>query len=346
MPRLVYITYLPSFYKINLFNRLAEVQSLLVVFTHDYDIQREADFYNGEKKFDYISVSQYSLIGKFAAIIKLLKREKQYKLVLAGWDQPLLWLLAYYSPKFKNSIAIESSVNESAISGFKGLLKKLFLRRVAKAYVSGESQKELVNALGFRGQVIKTKGVGVFNIRPQPQFVAKDSVKYFIFVGRLSPEKNLKFLIQIFSHFPGLTLNIVGYGPQEALLKSIAGSNVVFHGAVPNSELYMLYRQNDVFILPSLSEPWGLVVEEALNNGLPVIVSDKVGCVGEIVNDTNGIVFNLSESNSLDKSILKIQDIDLFNTLRQNISQLDFEEIAESQVNCYLNGNSKDSASD
>lgn len=336
MSRLVYITNLPSFYKINLFNRIAEKRSLLVVFTHDNDIQRQEDFFIGEKKFEYISLSTYSLVRKLIVIIKLLKRDEHYNLILAGWDQILLWFLAFYSPKFKNSVVIESSVNESAISGLKRLLKRLFLQRFSRAFLSGESQIALVKALGFGGHVIKTKGVGIFNIKPQPSFTEKKAIKNFLYVGRLAPEKNLKYLVQTFNNFPDLTLNVVGYGTQVSLLKSIASSNIIFHGSVPNSELYKLYRQNDVFILPSISEPWGLVVEEALNNGLPVIVSDNVGCVDEIVNQTNGLVFRLSESNSLEKAILKIQEVDFFNSLRRNISQLDFEAIAESQVNSYL----------
>ena len=128
----------------------------------------------------------------------------------------------------------------------------------------------------------------------------------------------------------------MGYGPQELLLKSIAKQNINFHGAIPNIELFKQYQQNDVFVLPSSSETWGLVVEEALNNGLPVIVSDKVGCAEEIVDESNGIVFRLSENDSLNNAILKIQDIEYYNSLKFNISKMDFEKIAQTQIDCYL----------
>ena len=67
---------------------------------------------------------------------------------------------------------------------------------------------------------------------------------------------------------------MVGFGRIEAQLKAAAGKNIKFIGAVDNKDLPAVYRANDVFVLPSVSETWGLVVEEALNNGLPVLLSD------------------------------------------------------------------------
>lgn len=90
---------------------------------------------------------------------------------------------------------------------------------------------------------------------------------------------------------PSLRLTIVGFGEQEDELRALAGANVTFAGAVNNKRLPEIYQAHDVFILPSKSEPWGLVVEEALNNGMPVIVSDRVGCHKALINAQNGLVF-------------------------------------------------------
>ncbi|MBA4411629.1 MAG: hypothetical protein C0397_19715, partial [Odoribacter sp.] len=295
MYNLIYITNLPSFYKINLFNRIGKHRKLLVVFTHEKSVQRNADFYKGEREFEFISIANKSTIGKIGFIFNLLKNKPYQHLIIAGWDQLVLWLAAFISPRNKNGVVVESSILESKTTGIRGLVKKIFLSHISKAYVSGKSQADLCTALGFKDQLIITKGVGIFNIKPQPNFKASTSVKNFIYVGRLSPEKNLLFLIETFNLFPELILNVVGFGPQEIFLKSIAKQNIIFHGAVPNNELYKFYLQNDVFVLPSTSETWGMVVEEAFNNGLPVIVSDKVGCAEEIINDSNGIIFKLSE---------------------------------------------------
>jgi len=88
--------------------------------------------------------------------------------------------------------------------------------------------------------------------------------------------------------------------------------------------------------LPSISEPWGLVVEEALNNGLPVIVSSRVGCLGEVVTADVGLSFNFDDANDLGFAIEKITNLNYYNNLRYNISKLDFDAITHGQVKSYL----------
>lgn len=84
----------------------------------------------------------------------------------------------------------------------------------------------------------------------------------------------------------GKPLTIIGTGSKEAEYKALAKSNITFLGFVDNNKLKDIYVNCDCFILPSNSEPWGLVVEEALYNGLPVIVSDMVGCNVDMVKIT------------------------------------------------------------
>jgi glycosyltransferase involved in cell wall biosynthesis len=332
----IIITNLPSFYKINLYNRISFKQNILVIFTGNKANVRNEDFFLGTILFNYKNLSSGNIFRKGLETISHIRKNKYNEIIIGGWDSIYMWLAAFYPTSSKKSVVVESSILESKTTGFKGLIKKLFISRISVAYVSGESQKKLVKQLNFKGKIIVTKGVGIFNIKPQPQFYKVTEVKNLIYVGRLSHEKNLQFLIETLNKLPYLNLNIIGFGPQESFLKSIAGPNIFFHGAVPNAELYKIYQRNDIFILPSISEPWGMVVEEAFNNGLPVIVSDRVGCAAEIINETNGLIFNSTCREELDKAILKMLDIDFYNSLRQNISKMNFEKIAEEQVNCYL----------
>lgn len=332
----IFITNLPAFYKINLFNRISKERKIFVIFIDDLCSNRNKDFYKGDKQFEYIFLGRYGW-KKYFAFIYLLKRIKYERIFIAGWDIPLCWIAAFLSKKSKNAVVIESSVMESKVSGVSGFIKKIFNSRFSYAFVSGKLQADLALKAGFNGKTVITKGVGIFNIVKQPQYQPKDIVTKFIYVGRLSPEKNLLHLIRTFNELPHLTLSIIGFGPQENELKQIASDNIKFYGAVPNAELINYYRQNDVFVLPSTSEPWGLVVEEALNNGLPVIISSNVGCADEVVKeDYNGIIFDLNDRDGLSKAIVKITDLDYYNKLRQNISNMDFEKIAEEQVACYL----------
>jgi 1,2-diacylglycerol 3-alpha-glucosyltransferase len=128
------------------------------------------------------------------------------------------------------------------------------------------------------------------------------SLPYFLFVGRLAPEKNLLTLMEAHERYlsAGNTwaLVIVGSGPMEEQLreegrKRIGGGTLIFTGHKSVHEIADLYASAKCLVLPSTSEPWGLVVNEAMASGLPIIVSSKCGCADDLVADgSNGFQFD------------------------------------------------------
>ncbi|MBR0339931.1 MAG: glycosyltransferase family 4 protein [Alistipes sp.] len=336
MVDILVITNLPSFYKINLYNGIAKYRSITVIYTGDGGQDRNKDFFKGQMNFKSIFLSS-NKIWRLFRLLKILTTTKYKELQIGGWDAMPLWLAAFVSPKRKNAAVIESSYLESATVGVKGLIKRLFISRISKVYASGVSQRKVTDNLGFDGRTVITKGVGVFNVVPQPKYEPRESVGKFVYVGRLTAVKNLELLISVFNKLPHLSLTIVGFGEQEVLLRDMAGENIYFTGAVDNKLLPNLYREHDVFILPSRSEPWGLVVEEALNNGLPVLVSDRVGCAEEIVRvGENGYIFTYNSEQSLMEAISNMCDVETYNNMRFNISKMDFDRIEQQQIECYF----------
>lgn len=325
----------PSFYKNNLFNAINKHKPICVIYTGAAYHERNADFYKGELNFDNITLPQ-DLKGQVKAIRKFFKENEYDEIVFGGWDTKISWIANFLSPKSKNACIFESTINESQSSGLKGFLKKLFLSRLHKAYPSGILHSELLRSLGFDGDIVEYGGCGILNYQPQPEYQPREEVKNYIFVGRLIEVKNLETLISVFNQLPELNLTIVGFGPLESKLKEMANKNIKFTGAIDNAKLPEYYRQADVFILPSKSETWGLVVEEALNNGTPVIVSDRVGCNKDLVSGGTGIVFTYNDEDSLKSAIEKMTDIDYYNRLREGVSKMDFNERAQRQINALL----------
>lgn len=332
----IFLGLVPSFYRVELWNRIAISEDILVVITGWKNDGRSSDFYRSDFTFPFIMLSG-NLLRKFFKLVGILIRHKYDELVISGWGYPIMYLAAFCSPSKKNSVVVESSYHESTVHGLKGLVKRIFMSRIrCKAYVSGYSQSKLVQSLGFRGATVKTKGVGIFNYQIQPPYSPKREVRKFISVGRLVPLKNFSLLIDHFLLHPELELSIVGEGPELDSLKKRAPANVRFLGYIENKEMPSVYKQHDVFILASTNEAWGLVVEEALNNGLPVLVSDKVGCAEEIVTDSVGRVFKVDSPVDFERALLELCDIDIYNHLLENISKLDFEQISKDQVKCYV----------
>jgi glycosyltransferase involved in cell wall biosynthesis len=115
----------------------------------------------------------------------------------------------------------------------------------------------------------------------------------FLFVGQLIERKGIDVLLRAFADLNHAELLIAGDGPlrEGVLAASSRDSRVTVHGHLEPKALDDLYRQADVFVLPSLYETWGLVVNEALGRGLPVVVTDQVGAADDLVEDgVNGLV--------------------------------------------------------
>lgn len=330
------ITNLPAFYKIKLFNEISRYKSIFVIYVGYQTNGRNKDFFDEKSLFPSVYLNG-SILKKCYDIHKLLKNNSYKELIIGGWDHPAMWVALFCSSPKKNSMIVESSVFESEITGPKGIIKKLFCSRIRKAYVPGKAQQSLLEYLRFKGIIKVTHGVGIFNYQDQPAyFEKKDAIRKFLYVGRLTDVKNLPFLLDTFGEFPDLELHIVGFGEQELYLRSIATPNIFFHGSIENKKLSSVYQSMDVLILPSKSEPWGLVVEEAINNGLPVIASDRVGCRYDLVTDEYGIVFKFNDKEDLKNAICKISNLTFYNSLRNNISKFDFEEIEMKQVKAYI----------
>lgn len=334
----LFITNKPSFYKNELFNRINLKEKIVVVFTSrdPFKSNRNADFIAGKKDFEYHFLNPEQ--GIFARVREIMDISKKYsftEIVFSGWDEKEQIISMFLTPREQNALICESSVFESKTTGITGLIKRIILSRVHKVYCPGQANKELLEKLHFDRPIIQTGGCGILHYIEQPTFEPRTEVRNFLYVGRLIPVKNLRLLVEVFNGMPDLNLTIIGEGDQADELKAIAHDNIKFLGYVNNKDLPSYYRSHDVFILPSKSEPWGLVVEEALNNGLPIIVSDHVGCYDSFVKGT-GLVFCNDDKGSLVDMVKKMCNINTYNQFREVISHLDFNMRANNQVDSFL----------
>jgi len=178
----------------------------------------------------------------------------------------------------------------------------------------------------------------VFSKKPLPEELDAirsrynlDRKKIVLFVGRLIEEKGVSYLIQALKQLndSNIALMIIGEGPLKAPLEKQCFDNnlknALFMGHILSAELYKYYALADVFVLPSITtkdfkEPWGLVVNEAMNQGTPVVVTDAVGAgVGGLVEGgVNGFVVPERDSQSLSVALYKILSDD---ALRMSMGQ-------------------------
>jgi len=331
----------PSFYKVNLYNELAKRCKIHVVFIAMTKRAVISDSFKKDILFSYELLSpleiekrnRWQSIKRLYAIFNIYNYKK---IIYGGYSDLEEMIFMFLTPKHKNCLQFESSIRESKVTGLIAIIKKIFFNRFSIALPSGKLQTAVFKALDYKGVIIETQGVGIFNkskVRKENKSSSNSEPKY-IYVGRLIAIKNLKFLIDVFNKI-NKPLTIVGSGILEADLKKQANSNIRFTGFVNNNEVNKLYESNDVFILPSISEPWGLVVEEAIYYGLPVLVSDAVGCQEEMVlKAKTGIVFSPINKDSLIDATGKIENNIHF--YKNNCNAFDFEERDIKQIDAYI----------
>jgi glycosyltransferase involved in cell wall biosynthesis len=124
----------------------------------------------------------------------------------------------------------------------------------------------------------------------------------YLFVGRLIERKGVDLLLRAFHELERGELWIAGDGPIRSELENATASDqrVHFLGHLKDQALHELYSETDVLVVPSWYEPWGLVINEALAHGIPVIATDQVGAADDLVDPgTNGFVVPAGSSGDL-----------------------------------------------
>jgi glycosyltransferase involved in cell wall biosynthesis len=145
--------------------------------------------------------------------------------------------------------------------------------------------------------------------------------------GRMIPKKQPSHLLEAFRQVRAnrrCTLLVVGSGPLERQLREKVAAesipDVVFAGFLDQTEISRAYVAADIFALVSShDETWGLVVNEAMNFGLPIIASDRVGCTTDLVQaGHNGFVV---PHDDLDELVAALKRLVLSADLRMRLGQ-------------------------
>jgi glycosyltransferase involved in cell wall biosynthesis len=322
--RLVILTEIISPYRIPLFNALAkrtEVE-LHVIFLAETDpILRQWQVYRDEIGFSYeILPSWRRRIGKFNALInrgvaRAISKVSPEVILCGGYSYLASWkgLLWAKTHGVRVMLWSESNMQDSrrghAVVEF---LKRQFLKKCAGFVVPGRSARQYIAAHGIRDDLIYTAPNAVDNdlFARAASKACNDAAamrtklqlpqRYFLFVGRLVAEKGVFELLNAYAKLNErlrrqVGLVFVGDGAAKPALEANAGSisvgTVAFPGFAQREELPAYYALAETLILPTYTDTWGLVVNEGMACGLPVILSRAAGCAGELVEENwNGLL--------------------------------------------------------
>jgi glycosyltransferase involved in cell wall biosynthesis len=333
MTRVVIITEIIAPYRIPVFNALAQHDGidLRVIFLAENDCtQRQWLVYKEEIRFSYQvlrswrrRVGRHNFLLTWGAEDALRQAEPDF-IICGGYNYVASWQSISWAQRNRVPFGLWS---ESTTRDFRGdrmlveFLKTRFLRSCDAFVVPGRSSAEYLRTYGVSDEVIFTapNAVDTQLFARKAAVIRADAAtyrealglppRYFLFVGRLVPEKGIFDLLNAYGALPRelrkeMGLVFVGDGAaRSTLLQRAAVINpgcIQVVGFAQREHLPAYYALADVFVFPTHTDPWGLVVNEAMACGLPVISSDSAGCAADLVDSGwNGRVFSAGDVHQL-----------------------------------------------
>ena len=219
---------------------------------------------------------------------------------------------------------------------FLKLFSAALLKKASTIIALTEGMKAEIDKKYKMNSVVIPNGIELYKFKTELTGLSKlqtgsyssDTDQNIIFVGTLRQIKGVRYLIEAMSimrlNDPHVELMIVGDGEEKEYLQKLTSdlnlnNCVSFVGKVPNDDIPKYMKEADLFVLPSLSESFGIVNIEAMASGLP-IVSTNVGGLPDLIKDgINGFLVNPRDPAAIaEKSLLILNDKNLKERISQN----------------------------
>lgn len=278
-------------------------------------------------------------------------------LILSGWAEPtylLLWL-RHLPRRTRVFFWIESTLADRHRGGQRERLKRLLLWRAAGCLVPGQRAGEYCHHLGMPEErifVIPNAADRDYFRRqadallPQRDALRQElglSVPTFLFVGRLvesikGVEALIRAVARLASEGQALHLLLAGEGPDAdayATLSRELGAPVQLLGNLDHDTLCRVYAATDGLVLPSRSEVWGFVLNEAMEFGQPLVVSEAVGAGPDLVTPgENGFIVPVGDVDALAEALRQLLDP----VIRQRFGAASRRRIEDFSPDCWARG--------
>jgi glycosyltransferase involved in cell wall biosynthesis len=192
------------------------------------------------------------------------------------------------------------------------LLLQRFSSSVTTICVS-ESAKRDYGALGYSPEHICVIPNGVPSAEPNPVAESPKTLRIGT-IARLAHEKGVDILLEALRPLEGVSLSIVGQGREEASIKRMIDEDVLETGqkritltaSLPSLEAW--YESIDVLVLPSRTDPFGLVVAEAMMRGIPVLVTDRCGVADVLTHAYDALIVQSECPHALSEALCHLKD--------------------------------------
>lgn len=325
--KVLYLTNIPSPYRVDFFNELGKYCDLTVLYERNNAKDRDKKW-KASCPLNYKEIFLKGInIGKDTAInpevIKYLERFKDGVIVIGGFSTPTGMLSIEYLRirNFQFIINADGGMVKSE-SRFKYFLKKHFISSASAWLSTSKITDDYFLAYGAKKEnIYRYPFTSLFANEIMDRVLSFDEKteirkrlgingsQVVLAVGRFIPLKNYDLLLSAWSKIDSeSTLCIVGSGPEKEKYQNIVNdlklNNVKIIDFKQKNELKDYYMCADIFVHPTETDVWGLVINEAMAHGLPIITTD--GCVAglELVkNNDNGFIIPVNNIDIISDSV-------------------------------------------
>jgi len=333
-PRVVYWNYMPAPYMVDRFNALARRGH--IDFEAWFNARREPHWSGAweinehDWEFGYRYIPSHMIRGRTLGFPPALLSRRLPDVLISPHGEPsfvLGWCAARLRGIRTAFWVVRTFDSWTPRIGYKEALKRRMLPRADAILVPGPDAETFARSYGASSDRIMRIhhpiNVDFIALGPTPP-VERESIRRryglvgttFIYVGRLWWGKGLGYLLDAFSSVQrsgrAVSLLIVGDGPEEGALRDrcrAEGLRVIITGFKQKHELPAYYRASDAFVFPTLGDPFGLVIGEAMACALPVVATTAAGEIRERVeHGINGLLVPPANSIALAAAMRELSD--------------------------------------
>lgn len=356
---ILYFTNIPSPYKVDFLNELSKYTNITCIFNNNSkDDKRDERWYNNNFHFESIFVNKFAY-NTFNKILDL----KKFDVIIIAYYACINAVILMNSLKKRNIPFIISADggfinrNDSPISFW---LKKHFLSKATNYITSGKETDKYIQHYSkadsdciyhipftsLRKEDICNKPLSTKEKQEIRKELGYHYNNIFISVGNFIPRKGYDLFLKsiVNNSYEDTLFLIIGGGIEKEKYQKFINANniknVKLIDYLDKPTLWKYYKMSDVFFFPSKEDVWGLVINEAMANGLPVISSDNVIAAKELI-DSN-YLFNtniLNEHKKMIDKMLSYSKDELFTIGEKNINTIKnytIENMAKKHLNIFI----------
>ncbi len=325
--RILFITNIMSPYRIDFLNQLSKHCNLFAIFERENASDRDPAWIAGNKLgFNYIVLKGRAIgtDGVFSLGIKKYLSKKWDAIILGVYHTPTAMVAIHYMKKHKIPFILNTDGGmKKNDNWFKYKIKCYFIGAASAWLSSGKMASEYLQYYGAKQDRIfvypftsvrEEEIISQALTEEEKHFYKKklnmSERKIVLSVGQFIPRKGIDILLNACDGLDkSIGVYIVGGQPTEEYLKIQKEkklTNVHFVDFMKKEAISEYYKAADLFVLPTREDIWGLVINEAISYGLPVITTNKCGAGVEILNDSIGKVVATEDVKAIRDELRKL----------------------------------------